>query len=351
MRGRWLVPLLFIAAPGVAVATDPPPAIVVREFVAGEPPTPSCHASTIVETTPGRFVVGWFGGTDEGADDVGIFLSHRDGGEWSRPVEVATGDTPDGGRLPCWNPVLWKRPDGAIVLSYKVGESPQTWHGLQRVSHDGGHGWEPPQRLSRPGTTVTGGPVGPVKNKPLVMADGTILAPSSSEDDGWRVHFERSTDGGASWDIVGPLNDGRAIAAIQPALLVLGPDHVLALGRTRSGRVFRTASADGGRSWSPLELADLPNPSSGLDAVTLRDGRHLLVANLVPEGRTPLAVAMSRDGRTWRTVVTLEDDPGEYSYPAIIQAADGRVHVTYTWRRRRIAHVVIDPEGLTTGDD
>lgn len=346
MVGRWLTCLVVAALSGSAAATDQPVAIVVREFVAGDLPTPSCHASTIVEASPGRCLVAWFGGSDEGERDVGIWTSDRAGGEWSRPVEVATGSGEDGGRQPCWNPVLWKRPDGQLALSYKVGTSPRTWHGLERRSRDGGRSWDEPRRLSQPGTPVTGGPVGPVKNKPVVTADGTILAPSSSEDDGWRVHFERSTDGGDSWEIIGPVNDGREIAAIQPALIVLGTGDLVALGRTRSGRVFQTTSRDAGRSWSPLELTDLPNPSAGIDAVTLRDGRHLLVCNPVGEGRTPLVVAMRRDGGGWRTVVTLEDDPGEYSYPAIIQAADGRVHVTYTWRRRRIAHVVIDPAAL-----
>lgn len=346
MVARWLAVLVVAVLPGVATASDLPVAVVVREFVAGDLPTPSCHASTIVEASPGRFLVAWFGGSDEGASDVGIWTADHAGGGWSRPIEVATGSGEDGGRLPCWNPVLWKRPDGLLVLSYKVGTSPQTWHGLERRSRDGGRSWDEPRRLSRPGTPITGGPVGPVKNKPVVSSDGTILSPSSSEDDGWRVHFERSTDGGDSWEIVGPVNDGRGIAAIQPALLVLGDGGFLAVGRTRSGRVFRTRSTDGGRNWSPLELTDLPNPSAGIDAVTLRDGRHLLVANPVAQGRTPLVVAMSRDGGEWRTVVTLEDDPGEYSYPAIIQAADGRVHVTYTWRRRRIGHVVIDPTAL-----
>jgi len=345
MLARLLASLVVVALPFTAVAVDPP-AVVVREFIAGDLPTPSCHASTIVEAAPGRLVAAWFGGTDEGADDVGIFVSHHAGDAWSRPVEVATGSGADGERQPCWNPVLWQRPDGLLVLSYKVGPSPQTWHGLERRSRDGGRTWDEPRRLSRPGTPVTGGPVGPVKNKPVIAADGTILSPSSSEDDGWRVHVERSTDGGDSWEIVGPLNDGRAIAAIQPALLTLGDGSLIALGRTRSSRIFRTISRDGGRSWSPLELTNLPNPSSGIDAVTLRDGRHLLVSNPVDRGRTPLVVALSRDGVAWREVVTLEDDPGEYSYPAIIEAADGRVHVTYTWRRRRIGHVVIDPAAL-----
>ena len=90
----------------------------------------------------------------------------------------------------------------------------------------------------------------------------------------------------------------------------------------------------------------MPNPSAGTDAVTLKDGRHLLVYNHTPKGRTPLNIAISRDGVTWQSVHVLESEPGEYSYPAVIQTSDGLVHVTYTWRRERIRHVVIDPATL-----
>ena len=93
-------------------------------------------------------------------------------------------------------------------------------------------------------------------------------------------------------------------------------------------------------------MTSLPNPNSGIDAVTLRDGRHLIVYNHATEGRTPLNVAVSRDGRRWDPVVVLERDPGEYSYPAVIQSGDGRVHITYTWKRQRIKHVAIDPTEL-----
>ena len=95
-----------------------------------------------------------------------------------------------------------------------------------------------------------------------------------------------------------------------------------------------------------MVLTALPNPNSGIDAVTLQDGRHLLVYNPVAKGRTPLAVALSKDGQTWRDVLTLETAPGEYSYPAVIQARNGLVHVTYTWKRLKVKHVVVDPGQL-----
>jgi predicted neuraminidase len=91
----------------------------------------------------------------------------------------------------------------------------------------------------------------------------------------------------------------------------------------------------------------LPHPNAGLDAVKLADGRVLLVYNHTPKGRTPLNVAVSADdGDTWHMRMALEDEPGEYSYPAVIQARDGSVHVTYTWRRERIKHVVLSPTDI-----
>jgi predicted neuraminidase len=163
------------------------------------------------------------------------------------------------------------------------------------------------------------------------------------------VHFERSTDGGKTWTAIrpAPAADGAEIHAIQPSILQHAGGRLQAVGRSRSGRVFQTWSDDAGRTWSPVTLTSLPNPSAGTDAVTLRDGRHLIVYNHTPKGRTPLNVAVSRDGTAWSAALVLEREPGEYSYPAIIQTADGLVHVTYTWRRERIKHVVIDPAKLT----
>lgn len=322
-------------------------AIVSRGAVTGELPTPVCHASTIAETQPGEFVAAWFGGAVEGNPDVGIWVSRFVGGSWTPAVEVATGTQDDGTRLPCWNPVLYQKPGGDLLLFYKVGPSPSEWWGLVRTSGDGGRTWSEAVRLSRDGTAIAGGPVGPVKNKPVRLADGAVLAPSSTEYDGWRVHFERSGDGGATWEVIGPVNDGGKIGAIQPSILDLGGGKLVAVGRTRdSKRVFRIESADGGRTWGETTLTDLPNPNSGTDAVTLADGRHLLVYNHTENGRSPLNVALSRDAVTWTPVVVLERDAGEYSYPAVIQAADGKVHVTYTWNRKRIEHVVIDPAKL-----
>ena len=346
MKSLRVLPFL-LAGPALAVAASSP-ALLTHEFIYEQAPYPSCHASTLVEPSPGQLVAAWFGGTREKHPDVGIWVSRREGGRWTPSVEVANGVQADGKRHPTWNPVLFQPPGGApLMLFYKVGPSPQTWWGMLRTSTDGGRTWSAARRLPE-------GIYGPIKNKPVQLADGTLLAPTSDETDErpskWRVYFERSTDGGRTWAKTPFLNDGLQIGAIQPSILFhdrIGGNRLQAVGRTRQGKVFTVSSEDGGRTWGTMSLMEgVANPNAGTDAVTLRDGRHVLVYNPVPKGRTPLAVAVSRDGRDWKQVIVLEDQPGEYSYPAVIQTADGRVHITYTWKRERIRHAVIDPARL-----
>ena len=347
MKPGLLLPVLGVLTAVAPAAHAHDPAILVNEFIYETAPYPSAHASTIVETASHEIVAAWFGGTRERSPDVGIWVSRRTRNGWTPSVEVANGVQPDGTRHPTWNPVLFQPRSGPLMLFYKVGPSPESWWGMLRTSTDGGRTWSDARRLPD-------GILGPIKNKPVQLADGTIVAPTSTESESepsrWQVHFERSSDGGKTWTATPPLNDGMTIAAIQPSILFRakrGGDELLAVGRTRQDRIFSTSSDDGGRTWSALSLIDsLPNPNAGIDAVTLADGRQLLVYNPTTRGRTPLAVAISRDGRAWRKVLTLEDQPGEYSYPAVIQTSDGRVHVTYTWKRQRVKHVVIDPAKL-----
>ncbi len=323
----------------VLIADVNQPGLVEQEFIYESAPFPSCHASTIVETPEG-LAAAWFGGTREGHTDVGIWLSRKLDGKWTEPVEVANGIEPDGQRYSCFNPVLFQPSDGPLMLFYKVGKHPKVWLGYRKTSTDNGRTWSKADLLPAP-------LVGPVKNKPVVLRNGDILSGSSTEHDGWRAHFERSTDGGKTWQFIGPVNDGVEIGAIQPSILFLGGEALLAIGRTKQGKVFQIGSSDAGKTWGAMTLTELPNPNSGTDALTLADGRHLLVYNHVPKGRTPLNVAVSKDAKTWQAALVLENEPGEYSYPAVIQTRDGMVHATYTWKRQKIRHATIDPRQLS----
>lgn len=322
---------------GQAKAEEMAPGLLRIEFIYETAPFPQCHASTIVETG-GTLAAAWFGGTREKHADVGIWLSRHVEGKWTEPVEIADGMAAEGKRFPCWNPVLFQPRRGGLLLFYKVGPSPDDWWGVMRTSPDHGKTWSAARRLPE-------GFLGPIKNKPVELSDGTILCGSSTEAEGWKVHFEFTRDPEGKWEKTGPLNDGKSLGAIQPALCRDGME-VMAFCRTEQDNIYATRSENGGRTWSPFEPTALPNPNSGIDATRLKDGRCLLVYNHTSKGRSPLNIALTENGRDWEAALVLESEPGEFSYPAVIQSADGLVHVTYTWKRRRVRHAVIDPAKL-----
>jgi predicted neuraminidase len=350
-----VLPLFFVLCV-VSVFAAEFPGLITREFIYETTEFPSCHASTLVENAEGRIVAAWFGGLDEGDPSVGIWVSTRDaGGRWSAPVEVANGvqyRRTDGTtlRYPCWNPVLVRNSAGVLYLYYKCGPSPRAWWGMLTRSEDGGKSWSQPCRLPE-------GILGPVRNKPIYLPGGALLCGSSTEHDGWRVHFELTPDDGRSWTLVGPIDSGVERGAIQPTLLPHSDGRIQALCRDQNGQghILESWSEDQGRSWSALQRLSLPNPNSGIDGVSLADGRFLLVYNHTvrggksPQGREMLNLAISPNGSDWQAVAELENSVGgEFSYPAVIQTADGRVHITYTWHRERIRYLVVDPAKLTS---
>ncbi len=324
-------------------------AVLLKEDVFRDPPFASCHAATI-EESHGCVVAAWFAGSREGADDVGIWVARREKGAWTRPKEVEVGKDRQGRAQPCWNPVLFQPRRGPLLLFFKVGPDPVHWWGMMASSPDGGLHWLRAVRLPE-------GFLGPIKNRPLETPAGTILCPSSTEGHGWQVHFEFTANNGGSWSKTPSVNDGKSIRAIQPSLLDLGKGHLRAVGRTQEDRVFQTDSSDYGRTWGPMTLGDLPNNNSGLDATTLSNKTFLMVCNNVTRTpgewsgrRSPLSVKVSSDAVHWHEVLTLEDEPGEeFSYPTVIQTRDGLVHVVYTWKRKTIKHVVIDPAKIPQG--
>lgn len=351
-------------------------------FIYEDAPFPSCHASTIVELQNGDLLAAWFGGAYEGHPDVKIWISRKYFGasRWTTPQVAANGtfadgseqarlagiDSTDHGRKACYNPVLCQMPDGEVLLFYKVGRFVQDWTGWLVRSRDNGQTWSQHEPLPE-------GFLGPVKNKPVVVGN-KLLCPSSTEKGGWKIHFEAYAldDGGhfpdaarlaASATMVGPVEAEQAektfeqgtlspVGCIQPSILRLRDGRLQVLCRTQNGRLATSYSSDGGSTWTPVRLTTLPNNNSGTDAVTLHDGRQLLVYNptATPPGehnapRTPLCVALSDDGQSWHQVLTLEDSPeGEYSYPAVVEGRDGTVHITYTWRRELIRYARVRVE-------
>lgn len=321
--------------------------VLVDEFIYDTAAFPSCHAATLAET-PSGLIYAFFGGTRERNPDVEIYTSRYENGKWTPPVSAADGVQSDGSRLPTWNPVLYQVPSGDLLLFYKIGPSPSKWWGMLKTSKDGGKTWSPARKLPD-------GYLGPVKNKPILLSNGNLICPTSTEGDGWNIHFEITSDFGKTWRKVGPIGRGEGdYNAIQPSVLDHGNGKLQILARSRNWAVLESWSTDNGETWTPLAKTKLPNNNSGTDAVTMKNGLHVLVYNHVlppednPKGpRTPLNVAVSEDGINWDAVLILEDSPiSQYSYPAVIQTSDGLLHFGYTWRREKMKHVAVDPSKL-----
>ncbi len=324
------------------------------EFVTEESPGVFCHGSTIAAVSGHTLVCCWFGGTREGAADTAVWGSRNCGSGWSAPVRLAAGSEAH------WNPVLFAAAPGELLLFYKRGEHISSWRTLLQKSCDGGQRWSVPVEAV-PGD-ISGGR-GPVRNKPLRLSDGRILAGGSVERGLWTAFVDSSCDNGRSWHKSGEIKiDGLLYRAgeksaessipvsaqsfygrgvIQPALWESAPGKVHMLLRSSEGSIYRSDSADAGRSWCAAYPVGLPNNNSALDLVRAPfDGRLYLVCNPVADNwgvRSPLTLFRSADnGVSWEKIADLASGTGEFSYPAII-ARENEIIVTYTWQRRKIA--------------
>lgn len=325
-------------------------------FEPGSTSFPESHASTIVALKNGELMAAWFGGTKERAPDVAIWGSRRVNGKWTAPVELEREKD-----VPSWNPVLFHTHDGRLWLYYKVGPSPGEWAAGRIHSDDEGKTWSKDERLPA-------GLLGPIRAKPLVLEDGTIVSGTSIEaHETWAAWVERSTDNGKTWAKIGPITVSRDVDAaeppapdppkdapgwaadkgprkyvgiIQPSIISLGGKHLrlYARSRTLASKIAVADSMDNGVTWTQARFLDLPNNNSGIDAVTLKDRRVVMIFNNTTVGRTPLNLAVSTDGEHFRVFATLEDTVGQYSYPALIQGPDGSLEMTYTWQRKTIKY-------------
>jgi predicted neuraminidase len=313
--------------------------MVAKDFIFGDDrPFAECHASTVLRVGDGKFLVAWFGGTREKHDDVGIWLSKGEPGKWSPPREVAKIR-----ENAHWNPVLFKDPSGSVILFFKVGKVTDRWETWFKVSNDAGETWSEARELV-PGDK---GGRGPVRNKPIVLSDGSWLAPASNElNEVWNAFVDRSEDGGKTWVSSEFLEINRdsipGEGVIQPTLWESAAGNVHMLLRSSAGVICRSDSEDYGQTWSPVYKTNLPNPNSGIDVTKLEDNTLVLIFNPDDENwgsRSPISLAVSTDnGRSWDPVIELErgNDEDEFSYPSVIAFGD-TVALTYTWKRQRIA--------------
>lgn len=325
-----------------------------KEFIAGEERGfDSAHASTLVQLEDGTILAAWFGGSWEKGDDVAIWVSRRTDA-WEMPKKAA-----DVRGTAMWNPVLFQKTDGTVLLFYKVGEAIPVWKTWVMESRDGGVTFSAPREL------VDGdesGGRGPVKNKPIRLKDGTVLAPASLEGNTWDAFVDISRDDGVSWEKSEMVPVRRACydihmvdrpycrqylygkGMIQPTLWQDENGEVHMLARTTSSRIFRSDSNDGGRTWSLAYNTGLPNNNSGIDLVKMKDGALILVynprenlPNYYKGPRTPLTVSYSWDnGESFQELAVLEDQKGNYCYPSVICGHQNEILITYTWNRETI---------------
>lgn len=322
--------------------------VLSEEFIFEEAPFAQCHASTLIGMGNGSVMAAWFGGTHERHPDVAIYTSSNTTGNWSAPKLIADGVVNDTLRYPCWNPVLFKNNRDEIVLFYKVGPSPSTWWGMYSIMDVNKEGWSKSHQLPE-------GILGPIKNKPIQVGDELVLSPSSVESEEgaiWKSHVEISADGGATWT-KSHIPSEEGVKTIQPTLLQLPNGNIKALLRSNQDVIMESVSSDSGLTWSMASTTSVPNPNSGIDAVSLKKGGYLMVYNPGvsgedwSNGREKLHLAYSGDGNEWTDVLKLEDhDEGEYSYPAIIQDAQGIIHISYTYDRSKIKYIKLQVDQL-----
>jgi predicted neuraminidase len=347
--GRPLVRPPGFVSPVRAPAAPAAP-VFQEELINPDSPLPMAHVASICELPDGRLAATWYAGSREGARDVAIYLATREPGRssWSMPRAVMTREQAahDLRRAikKVGNPLVFSNATGELWLLY-VSITVGGWSCSSlnlTTSADAGLSWTPSRRLTlSPFFNISE----LVKNAPVALSDGSQVVPIYHELVGKfpELLWLRETPGGVD-AIKSRVAGGQS--GFQPALVPLSPRSALAFLRDCSPRrrISMARTDDAGLAWAPAQALDLPNPDSGLAALRLTDGRIVLAFNDATSGRENLRLAVSEDeGRSWARVVTLaEEARQEFSYPFLIQARNGDIHLVYTWKRKAIKHVVFN---------
>jgi predicted neuraminidase len=329
------------------------------------------HAPGIVECPNRDLLVSWYRGSGErSADDVAVFGARLKKGsmKWSDAFLLAdTPGFPDCNtamfvdarqRLWLFWPIILDNTWSSCLTNYRMstdfeGAGPPrwTWQGIiplkpMNFEEEMLKGLEDRQKLpgaNRSSPEKTAKLKDLIANKlysrlgwqprckPTVLPSGRILLPLYS--DTYSVSLMAiSDDEGKTWYASKPL---AGYGNIQPAVLRRNDGTLVAYMRENGPirRIRIADSQDDGISWGPVGAIDFPNPGSGLDALRLASGTWLLVYNDTERGRNSLAVSLSDDeGKSWKWTRHLEHEKdGSYHYPAATQAADGTIHIVYSY--------------------
>ena len=309
------------------------------------PSYPVHHCSSITEAPNGDLLVSWYGGSYESSDDQVLFLSRRKKGMrvWSKPeIIVRSPGKPPGNAVLFTAPnhrvwLVWGRMDGTQPMLRGTG-----WDACRlfyRSSSDSGINWSEDKPFFH--DTLGWLP----RNLTVLLADGTLILPLSDERNGHGVDlsfFLATKDSGATWTRSGIMRGGE-----QPTFIERADGSLVAYLRIRPN-IVASESRDGGQSWTTPAPTQWMNPDSGISMRRLKNGHVFLVFNNQDHSRTPLHIARSLDeGRTWSKPLELETNPGEYSYPSVLQTSDGKIHIIYTFRRYSIKHVEMNEDWFT----
>lgn len=313
----------------------------------------SVHSASMARLANGQLLAAWFEGSREGAPDVAIHAAAWDPAaqKWLPPNLLVTRERAQDeiGRSirKIGNPVLFTDHRNRTWLFF-VTVTFGGWSGSDinfKYSDDSGRSWSAAKRLKtapipHSGTLVRG--------NPFEFADGSIALPVYREYG--RLSFPELVRIDSDGQVIGKIRMGDVDAhGLQPSIVTIDGRNAVGFLRPRDVepmRVMRTTTSDGGATWTLPTSTGLSNPDAAVAAMRLGDGALLMVYNDSILDRNSLRMSVSNDlGETWRQVYSFEDDSlsdAGYSYPNLYRNCDGEVHLLYTWRRKKIKHIVFN---------